>query len=62
MTISDDLKLYLQERRRMLLSEVASIERMMGLEVRQSRQRVEAEPRFIVVDNVPVDQEVMRRG
>jgi hypothetical protein len=38
--ISDELRMYLQERRRMLLSEVASIERLMGIERGRDAGRV----------------------
>lgn len=63
MTISDDLKLYLQERRRALLIEIDGIESLMGLkEVRQNRaerrQQAQREQEFATVDNV----EYIRRG
>jgi hypothetical protein len=63
MSISDDLKAYLEAHRRLLLSEVAQIDKMLGREPRHEHKRVDlSEPRFIFTDQAPLDQEVLRRG
>ena len=50
MTISEDLKMYLEERRRMLLSEAASIERRLKGKPDETKRRDERiDPRAIRV-------------
>lgn len=63
MNISEDLKAYLESHRRLLLSEVAQIDRMLGREPRRESKHMDlSEPRFIFTDQAPLDQEVLRRG
>ena len=64
MSISEDLKAYLELHRRLLMSEVAQIDRMLGREVRrESAHRIEAEIHLNGVYQAPPDMaEVLRRG
>ncbi len=65
MNISEDLKLYLQERRRALLIEIAGIESLMGIDERKptrKERRADLFAGYTVPDQTHLTQEAIRRG